>query len=57
MSFVCIQFKYQTVVFTIVGPYIVLPLWDQVELGEMAMKGYSAFPNVLSSLELHQPIV
>ena len=37
------------------GPYQVLPLQTRVDLGAMAMKGYSAFPNA-SVLELHHQL-
>ena len=54
MSFVCTQFKCQTVLFDPqVVPYQVLPLQTRVDLGIMAMKGYSAFlraPALLSYL-------
>ena len=38
-------------------PYQVLPLRVRVNLGAMAMKGYSAFPNVPALLEPHHQIV
>ena len=31
-----------------------LPLWARMDLGAMAMKGYSAFPKAPASLEPHQ---
>ena len=34
-----------------------LPLWDRVDLGAMAIKGYSAFPKAPASLESHHQIV
>ena len=34
-----------------------LPLQARVDLGAMAMKGYSAFPKAPVSLEPHQQIV
>ena len=40
------------------GPYQVLPLRSRVDLGAMAMKGYSAFPKSPSLLEpLHQIVL
>ena len=37
------------------NPYQVLPLRARVDLGAMAIKGYSAFPKAPTSLEpLHQ---
>ena len=45
MSFVCTQFKCPTVLFdSKIGPNQVLPLQAREDLGEMATKGYSAFP-------------
>ena len=45
ISFVCFQFKCQAVLFDpYIGPYQVLPLQARVDLGVMAMKGYSTFP-------------
>ena len=40
-----------------IGPYQVLPFQARVDLGAMAMKGYSAFPKVPASLEPHHQIV
>ena len=40
-----------------IGPYQVLPLRGRVDLGAMAMKGYSAFPKDPALLELHHWIV
>ena len=38
-----------------IGPYQVLPLRARMDLGAMAMKGYSAFPKAPALLEtLHQ---
>ena len=39
------------------GPYLVLPLWDRVYLGAMAVKGYSAFPKAPALLESHHQII
>ena len=36
-----------------IGPYQVLPLRARVDLGAMAMKGYSVFPKALALLEPH----
>ena len=45
MSFVCTQFKCQTVLFDPeIGPYQGLPLQARVDVGAIAMKGYSIFP-------------
>ena len=41
----------------IIGPYQVLPLRARVNLGTMAMKGYSAFPKAPALLEPHHQIV
>ena len=41
----------------IIEPYQVLPLRARVDLGAMAMKGYSAFPKAPASLEPHHQIV
>ena len=38
-------------------PYQVLPLRARVDLGAMAMKGYSAFPKAPALLEPHHQIV
>ena len=40
-----------------IGPYQVLPLWFMMDLGAMAMKGYSAFPIAPVLLEPHYQIV
>ena len=40
-----------------IGPYQVLPLRARVDLGAMAMKGYSAFPKAPALLEPHHQIV
>ena len=40
-----------------IGPYQVLPLWARVDLGAMAIKGYSAFPKAPTLLEPHPQIV
>ena len=40
-----------------IGPYQVLPLRDRVDLGAIAMKGYSAFPKAPAFLEPHHQIV
>ncbi len=37
--------------------YQVLPLRLRVDLGVMAMKGYSAFPKVPALLDIHHQIV
>ena len=39
-----------------IGPYQVLPLRARVDLGAMAMKGYSAFPKAPALLEPHHQI-
>ena len=36
-----------------IDPYLVLPLWARVDLGTIAIKGYSAFPKVAALLEPH----
>ena len=44
-SFVCTQFKCQTVLFDqLIGPYQVLPLRVKVDLGAMTMKGILHIP-------------
>ena len=54
-SFVCTQFKCQTVLFDPkTGPYQVLSLLVRVDQGAMAMKGYSIF---LKALEPYHQIV
>ena len=40
-----------------IRPYQVLPLRARVDLGAMAMKGYSTFPKALALLEPHHQIV
>ena len=40
-----------------IGPYQVLPLRARVDLREMAMKGYSAFPKAPALLEPHHQII
>ena len=40
-----------------INPYQELQLWARVDLGVMAMKGYSAFPKALALLEPHHQIV
>ena len=40
-----------------IEPYIVLTLQARVDMGAMAMKGYSAFPKAPASLESHYQIV
>ena len=51
-SFVCTQFKCQIVQFDpYIGPYQVLPLQARVDMGAIAMKGYSAFSKAPASLE------
>ena len=40
-----------------IGPYQVLPLRARVDLGPMAMKGYSAFPKTPVLLGPHDQIV
>ena len=39
-----------------IGPNQVLPLWTRVNLGAMAMKGFSAFLKVPALLEPHPQI-
>ena len=52
------QFKCQKVqVYPLIGPSQVLTLRVRVNLGVMAMKGYSAFPKATTLLEPHQQIV
>ena len=47
------QFKCQKVIFNpLIGPCQVLPLRAKVDLGAMAMKGYSAFPKAPALLKL-----
>ena len=40
-----------------IGTYQVLPLWARVDLGAMAMKGFSAFPKTPVLLKSHPEIV
>ena len=40
-----------------IGPYQVLPCRARVDLGTMAIEGYSAFPKALALLEPHHQIV
>ena len=40
-----------------IGPYQVLPLCASVDLGEMAMDGYPAFPKAPALLEPHHDTV
>ena len=52
------QFKGQPVLFDpLIGPYQVLRLRAKVDLGAMAMKGYSAFPNAPILLEHQHQII
>ena len=55
-----IQFSISMLLFLFnpwIGPYQVLPLRARVDLGTMAMKGYSAFSKVPALLEAHHQIV
>ena len=36
-----------------IGPYQVLPLWARVNLGAIAIKGFSAFPKAAAFLNSH----
>ena len=57
-SLVCTQRKCQTVLFDPwIGPYQVLQLRASVDLGAMAMKGYSAFHKAPALLEPHHQII
>ena len=56
MSFICAQFKCQTILFKH-GTYQLLPLWTRVDRGAMAMKGYSVFAKCPILLEPHHQIV
>ena len=57
-SFVCIQFKSQTVLFDpLIRPLQVLSFWARVNSGTMLMKGYCDFPKSCSLLEPHYQIV
>ena len=40
-----------------IEPYQVLPFWARVDLGAMAIKGYSAFPKAPALLEPHHQSV
>ena len=40
-----------------IGPYQVLPCRARVDLGAMAMKGYSALPKTPALLEPHHQII
>ena len=51
-----IYHKTQTIT-TTTGPYQVLPLWARVDLGAMAMKGYSAFHKTTALLEPYHQIL
>ena len=42
---------------SLIDIYPVLPLLDRVDLGAMAVKEYSAFPNAPGLLEPHHQIV
>ena len=56
-SFVCIQFKCQTVVFDpLIGPFLVLPFCVRVDHGTMAMKGFSIFLKALGLKPYHQMV-
>ena len=58
MSFVGTQFKCETILFDLeIGPDQILPLRATVDLGVMAIKGYSTFPKALTSLEPKHQIV
>ena len=58
ISFICTLFKCQTVLLDpCIGPYQVLSLWARVDLGTMAMRGYSAFPKASVLLDPHHQIV
>ena len=57
-SFVYTQLNDQTVLFDPeIGPYQMLPLRARVNLGAMAMKGYTAFAKASAILEPHHQIV
>ena len=57
-AFAYTHFKCQTVLFELyIVPYQVLPLRVRVDLGTMALKGYSAFPKTPVLLEPHDKIV
>ena len=53
--FQTIQFSLSTQ-FSSIWPYQVLPLQVRVDLGAMAMKGYSSFPKAPELLEPHHQI-
>ena len=40
-----------------IGPYQVLPLWIRVDLGAMAVKGYSTFSKAPALLEPPHQII
>ena len=40
-----------------IGPYQALPLWARLDLGAIAIKGYSAFPKAPALLEPGHQIV
>ena len=49
--------KHQSFVYTVKGHYQVLLLRARVDLGAMAMKGYSAFTKAPALLKHHHQIV
>ena len=52
------QFKCQTVLFDPeIGTYQVQPLWAKVDLGVIAIKGYSAFLQAPTLLKPHHKII
>ena len=52
------QFKFQTVVWDpSIGPYQVLLIRTRVDVGAMAMKGYSALPKAPALLKPHHQII
>ena len=56
--FVCTELRCRNVLFDLLtGPCQVLPPWARVNLGAMAMKGYSAFPKAPVLLKPHHQIV
>ena len=57
VPFQTIQFSTSTQFSSIQPIDQVLPLWARVDLGVMAMKGYSAFPKTLALLEPHHQII
>ena len=57
MSFICTQFKSETVLFDPeIGPYLALPLRVRVDIEAMPVNGYSAFPKTSVLLEPHHQI-